>query len=359
VLILAGPSGLGEAEARNVDQYLMRGGALIVLDGRFRLSPMARGLEVEPVQSGLDGLLASWGITVTPKLVLDERNVTFPISVERDLGADQKTRDFVDLPYPFFPKVSGGDLRGGLMTSGLTSLVVPYGSPVVVEAAKPAAKEDAAKDAKDSTDAEAPRKVEVLARTTARAWLDDKLMVTPDPRLAGSGFPRPDKVPAGEGGPHALAVAITGGFPSWAAAQASAKDKPADPAAPRLLAHSPPDARLVVVGSSSFACDEVLQLADQLGAGDTGGLQLMQNLVDWAVADTDLLSIRARNSAAHALTLEDGAQTRWEWINYVIALLGLGLVVGGAALRRRMAAPFKLDPASPALATVAGTEDAS
>src|SRR5690606_5566515 len=67
-------------------------------------------------------------------------------------------------------------------------------------------------------------------------------------------------------------------------------------------------------------------------------LKLVQNAIDWAVADTDMLAIRSRGSTARTLTgVDEDARGNWELANYVIALLGLALVVVVARVRRQSA----------------------
>jgi hypothetical protein len=66
-------------------------------------------------------------------------------------------------------------------------------------------------------------------------------------------------------------------------------------------------------------------------------------MVDWAVADTDLLTIRSRGNHTRLLDVDPDAAGRWEWLNYGIVVLGLGIVVGINALRRRTLVPIELD----------------
>ncbi|MBK7535238.1 MAG: hypothetical protein IPI49_07650 [Myxococcales bacterium] len=66
----------------------------------------------------------------------------------------------------------------------------------------------------------------------------------------------------------------------------------------------------------------------------------MQNAVDWALLDTDLASIRARSTASRALTVAEDARSSWEYGNYALALLGLGLVAAVAYWRRRTVLPL-------------------
>jgi len=219
-----------------------------------------------------------------------------------------------------------------VIAAGVPGAVMHWVSPVQV------------KDKLAETDA-APRQVDVLVRSSKDAWLDDSIEIAPDLRkYPRKGYARPTGLTAEQQGEQPLAVAITGGFPSWAAAKdkpaPGAKPDPADKKEP-LLEHSPTDARVVVFGSSAFVTDELLQVADQVGSRQAAGdLQLVQNAVDWAIADTELLSIRARSSAARALTVPESERSTWEWINYAIALGALGLVVVVALVRRRSVRPI-------------------
>jgi ABC-2 type transport system permease protein len=353
VLLLAGPSSLSDTEQRAIDQFLMRGGAVIVLAGRYRLDLSAPSLQLSPVATGLEKLLAAWGVEVAERLVLDSRNDVFPIPVERDLGGGVVTRQFQLLPYPFFVHVPGEAMGDNVMTSQLQAAVLHFASPITartlpVKAADPKAA-DAKKDANEP--APAPHKVEVLLSSSENAWLQKSTQIQPNFQLYKGGFGRPSKPEDAQKAPYPLAVAVTGSFESAFAKDAvpeAKKDenKPADKkGSERLIRRSPPDARLVVVGSSSFVADELQEVSKQAGAKYVeNNLQLVQNMVDWAVADTDLLSIRSRSSANRLLEVTADQSRKWEFINYGIVVLGLGLVVASSMLRRRAIVPIELDP---------------
>ena len=348
VLVLAGPADLDDKSQRAVDQFLMRGGALILFDGRFRLDLSQRSVDVQPVDSGLEKLLAKWGVEVKKELVLDSHSDSFPMPVDRDLGG-LVVREMRQLPYPFFVKVQRDAMSDGVITGQLAATVFHYVSPVVVT------KDD---EKKSDADPQEARKVEVLLRSSGDAWTEKTPKVQPDFALhPGSGFGRPDKVDKADKGPHDLAVAITGSFPS---AFADQEDKPADKkedgaeeAKPgeakkedeRLIKRSPPDARLVVVGSSSFVSDELLELSSQAGSDYVvNNVELVQNMVDWALADTDLLSIRSRGSHTRILEIDEASRGKWEWANYGIMGLALAAVVALTVLRQRAQEPIALDP---------------
>jgi ABC-2 type transport system permease protein len=335
----------------------MRGGALIVLDGRYRLNLAAQELQVEPVATGLEKLFAHWGIDVSDKLVMDRQNDVFPIPGERDLGNGVVVREIQQLPYPFFVHVSREAMGDNIMTSRLAAAVMHYVSPVRVTAPAKADDKKAGKDDKKGP-AEPPRKVEVLLSSSDESWLEKAPQVQPDFRLyPQAGFGRPEKLTQGDQGPQPLAVAITGSFESLFAgkpeprkgaqkdAQKDATKGESKDDSERLIERSPPDARVVVVGSSSFVTDELLELSQRAGAEYVqNNLELVQNMVDWAVADTDLLSIRSRGTHTRLLEIAPDGRGKWESINYGIVILGLGIVVALGMLRRRTLVPFELEP---------------
>ena len=136
--------------------------------------------------------------------------------------------------------------------------------------------------------------------------------------------------PTSARGSQVLAVAVSG---ELASGLGTSKE----------LAHSPPDTRLVVFGSSAFVSDDVLRTAQQLDSTlATANLELVHNAVDWALSDTDLLSIRSHDAASRALTIEVDARDRWRTINHAIAIAGLLLVVGVAWVRRRRVSPLEM-----------------
>ncbi len=348
VLILAGPASFDEKAQRAVDQFVMRGGALIVLDGRYRLNLAAQSLEVEPVATGLEKLLAHWGVEVSSALIMDQKNDVFPIPVERDLGNGMTARDIQQLPYPFFVHVPSEAMGENIMTSRLAAAVFHFASPVITRETAP--KKDDKKGDKKAAELP-PRKVEVLMTSSDGSWLQKAPQVQPDFRLyPEAGFGRPEKQAEGDTGPHPLAVAITGSFDSMFAGKQAKQPLDRKPVEgekkddERVIERSPPDARVVVVGSSSFVTDELLELSQRAGADYVANnLELVQNMVDWAVADTDLLTIRSRGSHTRLLEVAPDSRGKWESINYAIVILGLGIVVTMGVLRRRTLMPIELD----------------
>src|SRR5690606_41311018 len=105
----------------------------------WRAPPLARSLSAphpappsSPTRRSSDLLLEAWGIDVAPKLVLDTRNDSFPIPVDRDLGG-LVVRDVQQLPYPFFVHVPRDGMSDGIITGQLAAAVMHFSSPVEVE----------------------------------------------------------------------------------------------------------------------------------------------------------------------------------------------------------------------------------
>ncbi|MFW6368964.1 MAG: Gldg family protein [Myxococcota bacterium] len=323
VLLLAGPRDLGEEARLAVDQFLMRGGAVILLAGAYELNLQGRGLSVRRVETGLEPLLEHWGVEIEGAMVADEQNDAFPLPVMRNLGGLQ-VQEIQRLDYPYFVRVSGEGMEdGGVATSGIGATIAHWASPVSFQ-----------------TDPESENEigVDVLMRSSPDSWLHRSTAVQPDfNRFPGEGFETPSDIPEEEQGPHTLAIALTGSFESAVATDGEEEGEEPESSTggeERLMKRSPDDSRLVVVGSASMLSDPVLGVSERAGSQDVAGnMTLVSNLVDWAVEDTALLSIRARGGP-RTLEVDEDSQARWEWMNYGVALLALLAVVMVGRMRR-------------------------
>ena len=336
VLIVAGPDNLSEPEVKAIDQFVMRGGSVIVLAGRYRLNIERGRLAVDTITTGLEEMLRSYGVDIKAKLVLDEEVESFPIPVQKDIGGGRAIRSFERLPYPFFVKMSGKDLGGHLTTSPLSEIITHFASPLALMTPQAVSGED-----------KADVKGEILLKSSKAAWLQTDDNINPDfKRFGEAGFARPDPVPVVDKGPHALAVTLTGTFVSHFAKGSGGEDgAPAGASDEPLLTQSPAGSRIAVIGSSSLVDDTIAQFASQARSTEAyrSNLNFVLNLVDWALADTQLLSIRSRGSYTRTLDIDDEGGSKWELINYAIALVALGLFIGITLLRRNTLRPFALD----------------
>lgn len=332
VLIVAKPGKLDDKQLYAIDQYLMRGGAVVALAGAYTVKADREGISAVKQDEGLSKLLQAYGVTIEDGFVMDEQNAKFPMPVQERRGQFVMQRIEM-MSYPFFPDVRPDTfLEGHMALAGVPGIAMTWASPLkLAEGLKP-----------DEV------KAEVLFTSSDKSWLRKDSNIEPRKDEPNMGFSKTE----GEYAAFPLAVSVVGRMKSYFADKASPlfeADAEAGEGADRTgrtLKESTPDARLVVVGSSEFASDLVTQLANQAGGGPfRGNLMLVRNLVDWSTEDTDLLQIRS--AGAFSRTLEPRTpdeMTRWEIGTYAATLALLSGIVATLSTRRRRAVPITLSP---------------
>jgi ABC-2 type transport system permease protein len=341
VLLIIAPQRFTDRERFAVDQYLMRGGAVIVALSNYMLAPqqLGGGIMMAPLQEGLAEMLDYYGVKVEPGMVMDPQNEPFPMQVPRKVGNITVT-ELRQINYPFFVDVrDDGMNKESPIVAGLSAVTLHWASPLSVDATK-----------------NEGRKVTELLHSTKASWIRETATVDPDlEQYPQQGFP----VEGGQAS-RLLGVSIRGVFTSYFKdkaspfeAKTSAEPTPTPdpnaiptPKAPVMgtVQTSPDTARLVVIGSAEFVDDTVMQISQSASAERyLNNLQLLQNTVDWSVEDEDLLTIRSRGSYARLLNpLSTAQQSFWEGLNYVLALAGL-IVIGFVwSSRRRHETPMSL-----------------
>lgn len=338
-LILMSPHSLSDAQRYAIDQYIMRGGSVIVAAGHYRLGvdPYAGTLLLDPNDGGIEDLLESYGIIIGDSLIMDFQNAPFPMQTQRDVG-DMVVTEIQALDYPFFIDVrpNGLDAESPVVNS-LPLATMSWASPITVDEAILA-------DARVTT----------LIRSSDASW--ETTVADPQPdleRYPEYGFALSDELAS-----FPLAVAVEASFESYF------RDKPspfealesADPEAPPtepigLIERSPANTRLVVFGSSELVNDTVYQISANF-AGDrfVSNLLMIANAIDWFTEDASLASIRSRGSVARILPpISQEAQDRWVLINYAVAIIGLIAIGVVWQIQRRAEKPIQLIPPAGAL----------
>jgi len=330
VLVVVAPQELSDIERLAVDQYLMRGGSLVVLGGAYQLSlpPGAQTLALKKLDQGLSDLLAHYGIKVEEALVMDPVNEPFPVPVTRDIGG-VVVQEIMQIDHPFFVDVRPERMnKENPITARLPAVTMNWASPLVLDDQKLAG-----------------RKAEVVLRSSPESWLSYETDIQPDfNRYPRYGFPEGDAKES-----RVLAVALRGAFPSFFADRDDPRLARAETPGPSeeegekkeqeakeedkavlspLIKESPESARLVVVGSSEFISDVVVSISQSMGQERyLNNLEFLQNIIDWAVEDESLLAIRSRGTHARLLyPISRGEQRFWEWLNYGLALAALILL---------------------------------
>lgn len=336
LLIVAGPNRVPERVQYQIDQYIMRGGRVIVLIDPIRL-PEDGTLQGMPVDSGLEALLAHYGVRVQKSMVVD-RALCAQASFSG--GYIRYT-----IPYPYWPKAVPDLLnRQDPITNRLESLVLPWVAPLEVDV--PVAAGDPIDKVREMVKADRQAREEMAQRMGATlppeepladastpagsadatgAAVTGSVLVRTSPRastVSGRYDLNPQQnFPASPTASQVLAVSLSGRFTSfWADRPAPAA--PGDttglsaPATGPKLAESP-ETRILVVGNAQFATDTFLGQFPE-------NTIFLQNAIDAMTLGDRLISIRSRGATDRPLTpISDGAKSTLK----LIGILGTPLLV--------------------------------
>ena len=322
ILAVVAPHQLGEHARYAIDQFLMRGGTVILATSPWTVSLAGDDMRLLPWPSGLEGWLAHHGLHIGDELVMDEQNGAIAAPVIRRVG-DREFRDLQLVDYPYFIDLRPPGLNPDHpITANLPRLTMAWASPLTVQRG-------------DS------QRLTTLLRSSPQAWLSSAGDVTPRTDADGQAT----FYGQGERKPRTLGVILQGRFHS----QFHDRPTPASPAAgdsrasppeelQPLVEHSPLSARLILLASNDFLDDQTLNAA----AGATGtrqqeGLELLMNAIDWSLRDSSLLSIRSRGHFNRTLPpMSARAQSLIEYFNYAMALAWLALLALVHWLRGRL-----------------------
>lgn len=275
LVIVARPVDLHPREAFALDQYVQGGGRLLILAERVRID--LAGLEARLIDTGLEQLLAAWGVPVTSDLIWDQEANWLSIA---DVGRTQ---------YPFWVNVGEAGMERSVPVTGRLSgadlfWTHPVGEQPVAGLVRTA-----------------------LVRSSQTSWA-----VAADEALAVGGESLNTRgvelLAAEPSAARDLVVALSGRFPSPFAAGAPAPRDALSESLWReavrsaLEAGTEPPARAVEFTdepvASGAAGGEVVVVGDADWISDgkffTARNQLLfENLVDWLLLSDDLIALRA------------------------------------------------------------------
>ncbi|MCP3981249.1 MAG: hypothetical protein GY716_18265 [bacterium] len=326
VLLVLKPRELPEMQLFRLDQYLMRGGRVVLCAGNYEVNFDATGLNLTPMTSGLDDWLAHHGVTVSPSLVLDDRNQPLPIPETRQTALGP-IRTWSMAPYPYLLQVRDEGFANPDITSSLDAVGIYWGSPLTI-------------DEKRLGEIEALP----ILKSSEVSWTSDDVS-----QVAFVDY----DVPAEGTEPHLLAVALNGRFKSYFAEKGEPRPEAdldidgnevedEDGPAPSVAITESPDTRLVVVGNSEFLSDFVARaLGNMEGGFFTENLRFVENLIDWTNMDGDMIGIRSRGLASRRIdAVERGEQFAIEFVNYAVPLIVVVALAVFLFVRRRNAQPL-------------------
>jgi ABC-2 type transport system permease protein len=335
LLLVAAPENLDDKQLFAIDQFLMRGGTVVLATSPFMSRSAAGNLLMVPRNSGLQDWLAHHGIEIREELVLDPQNAAFPVPVTRQVGGFS-FQEVAMVDYPYFIDAREGGLNGEHpITSGVPQATFAWASPIVV-----------------SAEANAGRSVTELVRSSGESWVSASTDILPRVNESGIGGWQPE----GDTAERLLGVLVSGRFDSFFAGkkspllpeedpdQGSAPDGGEDDESPpeeldppvigSVIERSPESARLIVYASNDFLTDQILGTLSSMSGGQyLGPLELIANTIDWSLEDEGLLGIRSNAHFNRTLPpMEMDSQLFWEYANYAMAVLLLVLI---ALMQRR------------------------
>jgi len=312
ILAVVAPSNLDEQSVFAIDQFLMRGGTVILATSPYTTELTDGELQLQDWNSGLTDWLRYQGLTVGESLVMDEQSAAFPAPVIRESGG-YEFRDVKMLDYPYFIDIRREGLaRKHPVTENIPQLTMAWASPISVER-------------KDGI------QVTTLLNSSPGSWLSTSMQIMPGAGDLDPGEKQYDQ--------HKLGVMLQGRFDSYFSNRphpGTGGRAQADPGPAGLLQRSPEAARIVLYSSNDFMDDQVLK-AQVMASGTQylGPVELLLNTLDWALQDEQLLTIRSRGHFNRTLPpMEQRGQAIIEYLNYGLAIAWLGLLAAIYWLRK-------------------------
>jgi gliding-associated putative ABC transporter substrate-binding component GldG len=289
-LLVVGPtSAFSPLAAFRLDQFFMSGRGVGILLSNYQ--PHTESGEVVPVFHGLESLLGAYGLRHNRDLVLDRKsNSKMPLPVRRGRVVNR-----VNVNTPAIPVLRNLSKESPIVR-GIPMLTMPFSSSIdIPEVETPDVVYTVlAKSGPDATRSQAVRKIDPYTLK--------------DPSMAEIK------------GAAAVLVQARGVFQSAFASQEAPDPGPNAPE--EIVVRESADARLVVSGTSHFMANNAMA---------------MLNLVDWLVADLQLVDIRSKTLQLPSLDPMEAGEVRiLKFINLlgpVVLLLSFGLF--RSFLRRR------------------------
>ncbi|TGD75877.1 ABC transporter permease [Mangrovimicrobium sediminis] len=311
VLVVIAPQQLGETAIFALDQFLMRGGTVILATSPWSVQPDDSGLDMQRRRNGLKAWLKHLGVSIGDSLVLDKRHANFPAPVRRVTG-DYEFRDVQIVGYPYFIDIREDGLADHPVSRNLPQVTMAWASPLRIEPP-------------------AGVRLTRLLTSSREAWASDERDITPQ---QDSSWPAPEQTRR-----ELLGASLQGRFSSFfSQPPAALAQLPGTTAAAHgFVRHSPESARLIVYPSNDFLSDRVLG-AQVRASGNQylGPIQLFNNTLDWALQEERFLQIRARAHFNRTLPpMEQRMRLALELANYGAAVGWLALIGIVAWLMRR------------------------
>lgn len=314
-VIINGPkSSFTDEELYKIDQYVLKGGNLLVFLDPFeekQANPYSQPTYT-PINTGLEKNLEKFGVSVGKKYVYDLNCFS------------QSDRQYGKMQFYIAPMMQKNTLdQKSPITKNLGYVIFFQNAPIDISAAK------------DNSNA----KVTVLAKSSKESWTVDS-NISPDPRFIS--VPSDKSTMASEN----LAVLVEGKFSSAFAGKPAEKpksdkedEKNSDSAANAIssnehLSKSVQNSKIIVIGSSILGGARIplfsdAQLLDAEGKQPVS--MFVRNAVDYLNGEEDLCTMRTKGLSLNTLTVKSAAASTFakyfNEIGLVVIVAVCGLLV--------------------------------
>jgi len=313
LLLLMSPENYSPKALFAIDQFLMKGGTVIINGNNFKINRAAEGISSIRVNTGLNNWLKAIGLELQDNFVYDLKNEPYPVPVVRDISGF-KVEEIKAINYPLFPDIRRANfLDDSLIFSNLNQITLNWASPIKLNKIENLS-------------------YEVLFKSSNDSWFGSALNLIPDfETYPENGF-KEDTNQANLN----LGVVVKGTFESFFKDNDSPllgdskSEVPTEKSEQEDLnkytskiVSSSSSAKVVLIPSSNYLSDQVFQLSAALGSNRyINSLQFIENLVDISVNDPELLKIRNIGSFSRTLVpLSDNTKKVYEMLNYILALV--------------------------------------
>ena len=300
-LFLLAPENIDRTQLFAIDQFLMRGGSIVLATAANKTNVTRTSLQSVPVDSGLTELLNHYGISLGNNMVMDPKNVPFPVPVLRDLGGFQ-VQEIKMLDYPFFSNIRDDELNlDHPVTSNIPFLTLTWAYPIAVNASTNIA-------------------VTELIHSSENSWISSNNDIMPRESAQGYNFSFGNEPQS-----HLLGVELQGEFISYFKGKdlsPIAESVTETSAISSIIEKSAAGAKILVFSSNDFFTDRTIQLVGSIDGNYRGAQQLLVNSASYLLEDEALLSIRSRKHYNRSLPpLSESERLFWEYFSYGISLV--------------------------------------
>ncbi|MBX3722369.1 MAG: GldG family protein [Turneriella sp.] len=310
-LVIVQPGKLEPMDKFRIDQFLMRGGNLIVATSGMEVN-FSQQFMASPGNPDIGDFLKKYGIELAADMI-NEPKPNYFVPFVQPVNQFQMSK----LPYPPWVVVPKDNLsQDNLASKGNAALILPYSSSIKTNPAILPPGEGAGKF-----------KVDVIAKSTNDSWAQANFAFL-DPGKMEEMLAAPKQTT----GTYNLAVMVGGRFQSQFA---DGKDLPKD--APKTyLKTSEKDSKILVVGTPFALSNMMFILSEMTGVPLLEeNMKLFFSAIDVMHGNEDLVELRKKSSPRIKTKLvEEGARKIFTLLAFAIPLLAI-LIFGAYRLTRR------------------------